>query len=188
MLTRPLLLASFVIASSLALFGCDPGAPGVVGHAVLAQRIDTAKFENLEMRAMAIGDAPDFDVTAPVFPDRVIDTNPEMTSKGTSWVGSLEGGGTNEGTSFYQGDLPVKGATFPVEYVLGGQGIGYTSEEHWRLFMWLSEDAENSHLEKRPASGAPYGVVDFDAAGCGMMGGYCSYTEGVNVLLDQTAP
>ncbi|MEO7327400.1 MAG: hypothetical protein ABI193_02400 [Minicystis sp.] len=188
MLTRPLLAASFVMASSLALFGCDPGAPGVQGQAVLALPIDTAKFQNLEMRAVAMPDAEDFDVTAPVFPDRVIETNPSSNDNGSlSWSGTIEDG-SNEGTSFYQGDMAVKGATFPAEYVLGGEGIGYTSEEHWRLFVWLSEDAESSHLEKRPAGGAPYGVIDFDAAGCGMIGGYCGSTAGVNVLIDQIAP
>ncbi|MFO0758619.1 MAG: hypothetical protein U0359_19150 [Byssovorax sp.] len=184
MLSRPLLLAASLITSSLALLGCDPGAPGAHGEAVLGLPVNAAKFQSLEMRAMIA--EGDFDVNAPVFPDLVVGEDAQMIDESGGRSGSIEDG-NDRGTTFYQGSMPVESASFPLEYSVGGQGIGYTSEGRWRLFMWLSEDA-GSHLEKRPPSGVPYGVTDFDAEGCGLMGGYCGFTPGVNVFLDQIAP
>lgn len=81
---------------------------------------------------------------------------------------------------------PLSGVTFPYAYTLGGDGIGYTEEGKWRLFFWLSNNPD-SHLDKAPSSGDPYGFVDYDALDCGMSG-FCGVKEGVNIAINQTAP
>lgn len=183
MLTRSMLFASFSVAASLALMGCDPPMPGVAGTVTLDSGVDASQFKNIELRAVVA--EGDFDPKKPVFPSQVADAYQNGEGATSSWVGEMES--SEKGAVLLQLGQPLEGMKFPFDYSLGGEGIGYTEEEHWRLFVWLSDNAD-SHLDKGPASGEPYGFVDFDAKGCGLGGGYCGVQEGIDLTVDKTAP
>lgn len=182
MLSRTSLFASIAL-TSVSLFGCDPGMPGAAGTIELGSGVDASQFANIELRAIPVEGA--FDPENPAFPTQVSD-NLYQTGEGPSaaWVGDLQS--QEDGVIFLQKGQALSDITFPFEYQLGGDGIGYTELEHWRLFAWLSTNAD-SHLVAAPAAGEPYGVVDWDAKSCGMSG-YCSLQTGVNVTIDKIAP
>jgi hypothetical protein len=181
MKTRPIWALAAALVSSLALFGCDSNEPGAEGKIALGSGVEAASYKNLEMRAVVA--AGKFDPSKPEFPTQVGQVY-EDGSPGV-WTGDLDT--QDQGSVLLQRGEPLSGMTFPHDYTLGGDRIGYTNEKHWRMFVWLSKNAD-SHLDKAPASGDPYGVVDFDAKGCGLSGGYCGIQPGVDVTIDKTAP
>lgn len=181
MFSRIAFYTSLTLAS-FALLGCDPGMPGASGNVTLGDGVDPANFQNIEMRALAA--EGEFFPIAPVFPDQISD-NTYQTGEGeaTVWIG--EGSTQDTGIIFLQRGESLQSKTFPFAYQIGGDGIGYSTEQHWRLFVWLSTNPD-SHLDKAPQSGEPYGVVDFDLPECGS--DYCQVQTGVDLVIDQTAP
>ncbi|MFO0757027.1 MAG: hypothetical protein U0359_11080 [Byssovorax sp.] len=147
-----------VLVSIAALAGCDPAGPAASGKITLGDGIDPASFQTLELRA-----APDFGMAFdPAHPNFVPDK---------SW---LDNGGD------------LKDIKFPFDYTIG-QPLGTTEQQHWRVIGWLSKGASGT-AGALPASGEPFGTQAFDLIKCGIAGGFCATTSGVDFTIDKTAP
>ncbi len=150
-----------VLVAALGATGCDPGGPGASGEVSLGPGVEPAGFQTFNIIAAAEAQTP-FDPAAPVFPT----------------------------TLAYESDAapfpvqdPLAGMTFPSHYQTG-QNLGTASQSSWRIFIWLSR----SSAESSPSSGEPYGTTPFTVPGCGVAGGFCGVTTGVDVTIDQTVP
>ncbi|AUX47613.1 uncharacterized protein SOCE26_091350 [Sorangium cellulosum] len=140
--------------------GCDPEGPGVSGTLHLGEGVTATDFTALHLRAAPDPGVP-FDPSAPSFPSA---------------------GG--DGDSWFFGDEDLSGVTFPHDFS-GGEGVGTTPHERWRLFAWLSTSLDGS----APASGEPYGTTTFTIDSCSaQFGDYCTVTEGVTLTIDTIAP
>jgi hypothetical protein len=147
-----------VSALGLGLAGCNPAGPGVAGKISLADGIDPAAFTTLEVRA-----APDFGTSFdPAHPNFVPDTD---------WTGA-------------GGDLGA--LHFPLDYELA-QIVGKTDQQHWRVLGWLSREPSGT-AGGFPKTGEPFGTQAFDLAKCGLTGGFCGTTAGVDLTIEHEAP
>jgi hypothetical protein len=165
MVSRTSILAAMIAVSSLAS-GCipfgDPEGPGAAGTISLGAGVDASGFQTLVVRAVPdTGDAFD-------------PAHPQFTAS------------TPDGESAWDGDgAALDGATFPRAYQVGDV-LGTTSQQHWRLFAWLSASADGSG--DAPATGEPFGTAAFDVDGCGTYGGYCAVKKGVDLSIDLKVP
>ncbi|MEO7332047.1 MAG: hypothetical protein ABI193_25955 [Minicystis sp.] len=146
------------MALGLAAFGCNPAGPGVAGKISLDAGVDAKAFKTLEVRA-----APDFGTSFdPAHPNFVPDTD---------WTG-------------VGGDLST--LTFPLDYELA-KIVGKTEQSHWRVIGWLSQEASGT-AGSFPKTGEIFGTQAFDLAKCGLTGGFCGTTAGVDLTLEHEAP
>lgn len=183
---RSLRFSKASLALPLVLFGCQSAMPGAAGHVELGDGVDATKFRTLEIRAMVANDGSS--LAEAKMPTAVAeDIYLYGTKAAPIWLGETQR--DEEGVVFLQLDASLTTVRFPHYFKANGRGgTGFTTEQRWRLFAWLSNE-DDSQLEVAPPSGSPYGVADYEALDCGMNGdGFCGVSQGVDVTLDRTAP
>ncbi len=153
-------VSSLVLVSTLgaALVGCNPAGPGVAGKISLDDGIDPGAFKTLEVRA-----APDF---------------------GTSFDAAHPNFVPDDGWTGAGGDLST--LSFPLDYELS-KIVGSTEQQHWRVLGWLSKEPPGT-AGSLPKTGEPFGTQAFDLSGCGLTGGFCGTTSGIDFTIEHEAP
>lgn len=165
MMNRMLVFAGMLTVAALAsgcIPGGDPEGPGAAGKISLGAGVDASAFKTLAVRAVPDTGDP-FDPSHPQFTAPAPDGEP-------AWSADVES---------------LDGMTFPHPYGVGDE-LGTTSQQHWRLFAWLSASDGSGD---GPKSGEPFGTATFDVDGCGLAyGGYCTTKAGIDVSIDLKAP
>jgi hypothetical protein len=151
-----------LLLAVLGVTACNPEGPGASGEVSLGSGVEPAGFQFFNIVATPADAQSPFNPAAPSFPSASISAASEAP---------------------FPVQDPLAGMTFPSPYKTG-QSLGTSSQSNWEIFIWFSKSAG----EAAPTSGEPYGVTAFTVSGCGLAGGFCGVTAGVDVTLDQTAP
>jgi len=140
---------------------CDPEGPGARGSISLGKNVDPASYTTL---AVAI------------FPDGKADLDPSAAIDATLPNYLTESLVPATGR-------PQPAMLFPYQYELG-EPLGTTPDQDWRMVAWLSRTAAPTQI----VTGDVFCSARFHVRGCGLAGGHCGVTTGVDCTLDQVRP
>jgi hypothetical protein len=157
-------LGLVVVTVALTLGACepeeeliaDPRAPGAAGTVAVDPAVDLAGYTTLELRG---------------FPAVAAATAGEewRDLPAATWPLRAE-------------SIPLDGLALPVDFLLGGDGIGATDAPRFRVVAWLARTPGT----EAPAPGAPWGTTTVELQECGFACEgvcYCSVTDGASVVL-----